>query len=151
MGSYVGLSAAIRLPDIIKKVITLGTKFEWSIESSEREVKMLDPNIIEIKVAQFAKKLEEEHHPNDWKQLMLKTGRMMINMGKGSKLKDENLRSIYQPVIVGIGSLDHMVSFEESEYASNLMPNSKIINLEGVKHSLEKNDVNDLANFIISN
>ena len=112
---------------------------------------MLDPNIIEIKVAHFAKKLKEEHHPNDWKELMLKTGRMMISMGKGAKLKDEDLMSINQPVIIGIGSLDHMVSFEESEYASNLIPNSKIIKLDGVKHPIEKNEVIDLGNFIISN
>jgi esterase/lipase len=151
LGGYVGLSAALRIPDIIKKVITLGTKFEWSVESSEKEVKMLDPNIIEIKVAQFAKKLKEEHHPNDWKELMLKTGRMMINMGKGSKLKDEDLKSINQPVIIGIGSLDNMVSFEESEYAHKLIPNSKIIRLDGVNHSIVKNDIQNLVTFITSN
>ena len=151
MGGYVGLNTALKYPSIVKKVITLGTKFDWSIESSEREVKMLDPNKIEVKVAQFADKLKKEHHPNDWKEVMLKTARMMINMGKGSKLKDEELKSIYQPVIIGVGSLDKMVSFEESEYASNLIPNSKILKLDGVKHSIEKNDIQDLVTFITSN
>ena len=47
MGGYVGLNTALNFPDRINSIVTLGTKFDWSIESASKEIKMLNPEIIE--------------------------------------------------------------------------------------------------------
>ena len=42
MGGYVALHLAVHHPERIKSIFTLATKFEWSEESTAREVKMLN-------------------------------------------------------------------------------------------------------------
>jgi len=121
------------------------------MESAEREVKMLNLIKIEEKLPLFAKKLKHEHYPQNWKVVMEKTARMMSNMGKGAKLIDSDLKKIHQNVIIGIGSLDNMVSYEESEYASGLLPNSELIKLEGVQHPIDKIRADVLIDYIRSN
>ncbi|MEM7163468.1 MAG: alpha/beta fold hydrolase [Bacteroidota bacterium] len=148
MGGYVALNAAIKIPEKIEKVLTLGTKFKWDMESAEIEVNRLNPSKIEEKIPHFAEKLRQEHSPQDWKQMMNKTADMMMNMAKGARLMDNDFKRINQEVIVGIGSLDNMVSYEESNYVSNLLPKAKLISLEGVKHPIDKIETDQLINYI---
>ncbi len=150
MGGYVALNAALQIPEKIKKVITLGTKFDWSIASAEKEVKLLNPVVIEEKVPKFAQKLSLEHQPEDWKSVMQKTAQMMMSMAKGAKLMDIDFKIIDIPVVLGIGSLDHMVSYEETEHVAKLLPNSELIHLEGVKHPIDVVNKELLLNYITS-
>lgn len=151
MGGYVALNTALKMPRKINKVFTLGTKFNWSMESAEAEVKMLNPIKIKEKIPLFAERLRNVHSPQDWKKVMIMTSEMMINMAKGAKLFDADFKRINQNVVIGIGSLDKMVSYEESKYVSNLLPNAKLIELEGVKHPIETIGTNELINYIMSN
>lgn len=151
MGGYVALNVALTNPKKVTKIITLGTKFNWSIESAEKEIKLLNPTIIEEKVPLFAKRLQQVHFPQNWKTVMNKTAKMMVNMANGAQLKESDFIKINQNVIIGIGSLDTMVSYEESEYVSRLLPNSKLIKLEGVEHPIDKIKTDDLINYIRSN
>ena len=151
MGGYVALNTALKIPEKISQITTLGTKFNWDMESAERETMMLDPIKIEEKVPHFAAKLKEDHYPLDWKSVMEKTATMMLNMAKGAKLTDDNFKKIIHPVTIGIGDMDNMVSYEESKLVSNLLPNAKLIKLKGVKHPIDKIDVKELTNYIIEN
>jgi len=151
MGGYVALNTSLKIPEKINKIITLGTKFKWDMESAEREIKMLDPVKIEEKVPSFAEKLKKEHDPLDWKVVMEKTAKMMVNMAKGDKLNDSDFKRIAQNVVIGIGDLDNMVSYEESEYVSTLLPNSKLVKLEGVKHPIDSIRIDELIHYIKSN
>ena len=151
MGGYVALNTALNIPGKISKISTLGTKFKWDVESAEKEVKMLDPVKVEEKVPQFAKKLEEVHHPLDWKTVMNKTAKMMMKMGEGAKLTDQDLKQIKIPVTIGIGSLDKMVTLEESEMVSKLIPGAQLIKLNGVKHPIETIETKQLIDYIVSN
>ena len=151
MGGYVALHLALHHPDKIKKIVTLGTKFQWDPESAQKEVRMLNPAKIEEKVPHFAKALEKIHAPGDWKEVMEKTAKMMIGMAEGAKLTDDDLKKIGHEAVIGIGSLDNMVTSAESEHAASLLPNAHLVKLEGVPHPIEKVDVEVLAAYIISN
>lgn len=151
MGGYVALNAALKVPQKIKKIITLGTKFDWSVATAEKEVKLLNPVVIEEKLPKFAQKLSLEHQPEDWKVIMEKTAQMMLGMANGAKLKDADFKVIDIPVTLGLGSLDHMVSYDETEHVAKLLPNSKLVQLEGVKHPIDMVDKELLLNFIFSN
>ena len=148
MGGYVALSAALKKPEAIGKIITLGTKFDWSAEAAAQEVKMLNPEKVEDKIPVFAEKLKDEHAPQDWKVLMTKTAEMMINMGNGARLMEDDFTKIQHEVKLGWASLDHMVTREETEKIAQLLPHANMEVIEGVKHLLESVDVEVLVNFI---
>ena len=94
--------------------------------------------------------LKERHDPLDWKIVMNKTATMMTSMARGKKLSDEAFKKINQPVVIGIGSEDRMVSFEETEYGTPLSTNGKLIRLEGVKLTIEHKEHPKLIVYIIS-
>jgi len=148
MGGYVALHLAKKHSELVDKIVTLGTKFNWSLEAAQQEVKMLNPDKIEEKVPAFAKYLQELHQPNDWKEVMQKTASMMLALANGKKLTDDDLTQIQHKVLIGIGSLDTMVTIAESENAASQLPNASLRIIDDVKHPIEKVDANILATVI---
>ena len=61
MGGYVALWLARFYPDRVGKIFTLGTKLKWNDEEAEKEIKMLNPEKVELKVPAFAQQLAERH------------------------------------------------------------------------------------------
>lgn len=151
MGGYVALNVALKMPQKVKKIWTLGTKFQWDLASAEKEVKLLNPTKVKEKVPQFADKLMQAHHPQDWESIMHKTAEMMLNMANGARLKDDDFKQIDTEVVIGLGSLDNMVTEEESAYISKLLPNAKLVQLENVKHPIDQIETEILVNYIRSN
>ncbi|WP_298513563.1 alpha/beta hydrolase [uncultured Kordia sp.] len=148
MGGYVALTLAKKRPEMVDAIITLGTKFNWSLESAQQEVKMLNPEKIEEKIPAFAKRLHELHQPNDWKEVMHKTAAMMLALANGKKLTNADLQQIPHKVLVGIGALDNMVTVAESENAATQLPNATLKVIDEVKHPIEKVDINVLTTVI---
>ena len=54
MGGYVALLWAAQNPGRVASVTTLGTKFIWTTETLEKELKKLEPVTMEEKVPEFA-------------------------------------------------------------------------------------------------
>ena len=136
MGGYVALNTALHSPYRIKTILTLGTKFNWSLDSAQKQIKMLDPEIIEEKVPHFAKHLESIHGQS-WKEVLGKTANMMLNMGKGNRLEKSDIKKIDHNIVLGLGSLDNMVSEEETINTSSLLQTARMEILDGVKHPIE--------------
>jgi len=150
MGGYVALTHAIQHPNRLGKIITLGTKFDWTPSTASHEVKQLDPNLIELKVPKFAEKLRKEHAPLDWKSIVNKTAEMIIDLGSGSGILEEKFSELPQKVLICRGSDDVMVSRVESQRAANLISNASYLELENISHSIEKADSTILTSAIIS-
>ncbi len=148
MGGYVALTLAKKHPEKVGQIMTLGTKFNWSVESAQQEIKMLNPSTIEEKVPAFAKRLQELHQPNDWKEVMHKTAEMMLDLANGKKLTSSDLQEIPHKTLIAIGSLDNMVTLEESENAAAQLPNGTLQIVESVKHPIEKVDLSLVASVI---
>ena len=148
MGGYVALNLALTHPNLVNKIITLGTKFNWSKESAEQQVKMLNPDVIEQKVPKFAESLRIKHAPQDWKTLMRKTADMMINLGNGDAMTTEDFSRIEHEVLICVGSEDNMVTHEESAEVASHLKNGKLKIIEGFKHPIETVDKNKLAEII---
>ncbi len=145
MGGYVALNVAKANPKLMNRIMTLGTKFDWTMESAKREVKMLNPEKIEEKVPKFAEKLKKDHYPEDWKKVMKSTASMMIGMAEEKRLTDSDLRFIGNEVLVGIGEKDEMVTLEESKKASKELPNGRLKIIEELRHPIALADANLLA------
>ncbi|MDA9773676.1 alpha/beta hydrolase, partial [Saprospiraceae bacterium] len=148
MGGYVALNLANHSPSLVSKIMTLGTKFDWSKESSKKEIKMLNPSLILEKVPAYAEALKVVHSANSWKDVVNKTAQMMLNMGNGERLEDVILESIPHEVLIGIGNKDRMVSIEESDRCAKLLPNGNLKVIDNFVHPLDKIDAKELATII---
>lgn len=150
MGGYVALSFAKKYPEKIGRIIILATKFNWTPETATKEVKMLNPIIIEEKVPKFAAMLKARHAPADWKMVLNKTADMMIGLGNGNALTENDLNQLENEIVISVGDADKMVSIDESSWAVEKLPNGKLLILEGVEHPIEKVDKHKLSEMIVN-
>ncbi|MGZ4055265.1 MAG: alpha/beta fold hydrolase [Bacteroidia bacterium] len=148
MGGYAAMFLAKHHPEKVNKIFTLATKFLWSPEIAEKEIKMLDAKKIEEKIPAFAKALSNRHLPNDWKTVLQKTSDMMIDLGKNNPLNLSDYAAIEQPVLVGVGDKDAMVTLEETIDVYRKLKNANLIVLPDTQHPIEKVNVKRLSNEI---
>ncbi|MEY8759908.1 alpha/beta fold hydrolase [Chryseobacterium tongliaoense] len=137
MGGYVALCYALKHPENVNSIMTLGTKFDWTEEQAVKESKMLDPETILSKIPKYAEQLEAQHG-SQWKQLLPAIADMMIALGKNPPLKNDYLSTISIPVQIMIGDKDNMVSLEESAGVYRAIPNAKLAVLPDTKHPMDK-------------
>lgn len=138
MGGYAALYLAKDDPELISKIFTLGTKFAWNKETSEKESSMLDANKIEEKIPMFAKALKSRHGINGWKTVLINTAEMMNSLGEDPLLRSEDLKKVECKVSIAVGDNDNMVSIEESKAASESLKNGSFMILTDTLHPIEK-------------
>lgn len=145
MGGYVALKLASKHPNLVDRVFTYATKFDWTPESADREIKMLDPDKILEKVPQFAAALEQMHAPLSWKENMTKTAAMMVDLGNGSGISDNELQCVQHKVMIGIGDKDQMVSIEESKRIADILTQGELNVFKDFQHPIEKINIVELS------
>ncbi len=145
MGGYVALKVAQSNPDLIGKIFTLGTKFDWNPLSADRETQKLNPEIIVEKVPAFAQRLRALHEPNDWRELVDKTKKLMLTLGHNPLLSKTELLEITNDCVIALGDEDNMVTQEETEWAVNHLHFGSLKLLPQTPHPIEKVDVNLLS------
>lgn len=148
MGGYVALYLAKNHPEKVGKIITLGTKLNWTPEVAAKETKMLDAAKMEEKIPAFAEILKTRHYPNDWKMVLEKTAYMMVAMGNNNVLSDEDFKLIQHPVKLLLADNDEMVSEEETKHVTNLLPHATFEVLPNSKHPIEKVDTDALLGIV---
>ncbi|MGO3182212.1 MAG: alpha/beta fold hydrolase [Aequorivita sp.] len=147
MGGYVALNVAKEHPLLINDIVTLGTKFDWTKSFAEKEVKMLNPEQIQIKVPNFADRIEQLHGEN-WKIVVSRTAGMMTNLGDSPNLNQNDFEHIKNRSLICLGELDKMSTIEESEKVANWMPNANFQSIPNFKHPIEAVSNNKLASII---
>lgn len=144
MGGYVALYLAKNYPEKIESVITLATKFQWDKDIARREIKMLQPHIIEEKFPTFAQQLSQRHKPTDWKIVLEKTAKMMLEMGSSTPLQPDDFKAIQCSVMLMLGDRDKMVTLVETVEVYKLLPTSQLAILPKTNHPIEQVDVDDI-------
>ena len=140
MGGYVALYLAKHFPEKINKIVTLATKFNWTKESSEKEVKFLDPKVIEEKIPKYADALVNRHGIERWEEVLNKTAEMMLNLGRDPELSEADFNAIQHEVKITVGAKDEMVTVAESSHAQGLLQNGKLHVFPEFQHPIEKVD-----------
>lgn len=148
MGGYVALFVESLYPGTFKKIVTLGTKYEWSEEIAAKEVKMLRPDVIEQKVPAFAQQLASRHGDTFWKDVLHKTAAMLLDLGKHPLLTPSTLQQIFCPTMLLLGDKDNMVLKDETQFVANTLSNCEFQILPNTTHPIEQVDVSVLATMI---
>lgn len=148
MGGYVAMYLARHYPEKIGRVMTLGTKYNWNEATAGKEVKRLNPELIEEKVPAFARLLQDRHAANDWKEVVIRTAQLIEDLGHQSLLKHQDYAQIPSPCMLMMGDRDNMVSFQETIEVYNALPEAQLTVLPDTAHPLEKADVPLLAYYI---
>lgn len=141
MGGYVALWLASLHPQRLGKIVTLGTKFDWSVESAVKEIKKMNAEKIEEKVPAFAELLRQRHAPNDWKGVLSKTSDLMASLGEKPLLYENNLGEIKSSVRVLLGDQDDMADQNFSRQVVGWLPNGNFELLPNTPHPIEKVDL----------
>lgn len=147
MGGYVALYLAHHQSNLLGNIITLGTKFEWTPEISQKEIKMLNTKTIIEKVPKFAEALQKRHG-NNWELLLQKTAEMMLSLGNKNALSLDDFTSIENNVLIGLADKDTMVTLNETTSAYKQLKNGSMYMLPNTKHPIETINVGLLAKII---
>lgn len=147
MGGYVALYLESQKPNLIGKIATLATKFDWTPDGAIKEAAMLNPETIQQKVPHFAEALQKRHGEN-WIALLNKTAEMMKALGDSPLLNDEVLNTIESPVLLGLGDKDSMVRLDETRKVFAALPTSNMYMLPNTKHPIEGVNVELLVSIL---
>ncbi|MEH6763457.1 MAG: alpha/beta hydrolase [Aequorivita antarctica] len=148
MGGYAALNLTLKHPNLVEKIMTLGTKFDWTPTFAEKEVKMLNPDTIQMKVPVFAERLKQLHGTENWKKVVLKTAQMMRDLGENPIFKEEDFQKINTPTLICLGELDTMSTQLESKNVSNWLQNGQFLEIENLKHPIEIAPVDKIISII---
>ena len=149
MGGYAGVLFAKNYPESVDKIMTYGTKWDWTEETAAKEAGMLIPEKMEEKIPAFVKVLQQRFDPVDWKEIVLKTASMMLALGQNPPLTQKSCWEITHEICVSVGSHDQMAAPEFSTHVSSWFPNGSYVEWEGWGHPIEKVEVSQLADKII--
>lgn len=148
MGGYVALYVSLIAPTAFKKIITLATKFDWTPQSAQKEVQLLHPETIAMKVPKYAAQLAQHFAPHDWKQALPLTADLMLSLGAHPLVTTETVSSINTPVCVGVGDKDTMVSLDETLSIYKALPKGSLYVLPDTPHPVERVNVKMMAALI---
>jgi len=148
LGGYAALYCARHHPGMIESIFTLATKFSWTQESAAAEVKMLQPEIMEQKIPVYVETLKQRHGDAHWKEVVLQTAAMMMEMGNKNPLTDDDFKKISIPVLLSRGDQDKMVTEAETAHVRQLIKGSNMITFPDTPHPFEKVNVSTLAESI---
>jgi pimeloyl-ACP methyl ester carboxylesterase len=140
MGGYAALTAAAMQPELFEGVLTLGTKFDWSAETLEKELKQLVPDKIREKVPQLASLLEARHGIR-WPELVEATAGMMQQLSLNYIDIESGWKNLHVPVRLMLGDQDKMVTQEETKRIAALLPCAEMKILSDTPHPMERVNV----------
>jgi len=140
MGGYCAALCEKIKPNTFERIITLGTKWEWSPEIAQKETSKLDIGFLKEKAPAFIDRMIDYHGEDKLEMLFSSIKNVMIDLGNRPPLL--GLEGITIPIEIYRGDTDRMVSKEESEKFANTNSLAKHLELPETKHAFEEVDEN---------
>ena len=141
MGGYAALLFAAKHPERVASVATLGTKFLWDEAGLQRELRMLDPDVMVEKVPAFAKKLAAMHGELRWRKLVSATAKSMAELAASPLLTDAVIARIECPVLLCVGDADATAVVADTQAFAQLLKQHEVAILPNTRHAFDGVDL----------
>ena len=138
MGGYVGFHLCVHSPARVKSLHTLGTFFDWDVETSKRMLTELDAEVIAAKVPKYAAALDARHTATGWREVVQRTADLIERTGTAPPLTREHLHAIQQPVRIGVGDRDQLTPVGATAELAAAFPNGELIVFPRTGHPIER-------------
>lgn len=145
MGGYAAVLFAARYPERVASVVTLGTIFTFTPEGLQKELRMLDPDVMEQKVPAFAAKLAEQHGVAHWRQVVTGIAARMADLAHSPLITTDVIQRVECPVRCLVGDADSSAGPERTRLFADQLPKATSKVLPTTRHPFEDVDLNTLV------
>lgn len=144
MGGYAAMLYAARHPELVKSVVTLGTKYVWTDEGLQKELRMLNPEVMEQKVPAFAQALAHSHGVDRWKEVVHAIARSMSELAASPLLTHEVCGLIQCPTMLCVGEKDTTAIPADTQRFAEGVKGAEVLVLPATPHPFERVDLDAL-------
>lgn len=147
LGGYIALYHAHHHPGVLGRIVTLGTKYEWTPKTVEEQFGFLDVQKIKTEIPQLQQSFAQLHGER-WEELVIKTRRFVEQLGDDPPIDEPFCKRIFNPVLILRGDKDRMVGTHESESVATWLPHGRFETLTETPHPIERVDMDRLSRVI---
>jgi pimeloyl-ACP methyl ester carboxylesterase len=144
MGGYAALLYAAKHPERVESVVTLGTKLLWTDEGLQKELRKLDPDLMEAKVPAFANALAELHGRDRWHNVVNAIAKSMSELAAAPLLTPEICSRIECQVLLCVGDGDTTAVPHDTRIFASGLKRANVHVLRNTRHPFEEVDMNAL-------
>lgn len=145
MGGYAAMLYAAKHPGRVRSVVTLGTKYLWTSEGLQRELRMLDPDAMEAKVPAFTRMLAEVHGSDRWRILVAAVAKSMTELAAVPLLTEAIKARIQCPVLLCVGELDTTAIPHDTRAFAEGIRKVEVRTLPNTRHPFESVEIDALV------
>ncbi|QQR86127.1 MAG: alpha/beta fold hydrolase [Flavobacteriales bacterium] len=144
MGGYAALLFAAKHPERVLSVVTLGTKYLWTPEGLQKELRMLNPDTMLAKVPAFADGLLRAHGAAHWRAVVDAVARNMKELAADPLLTKALLDRIVRPVLVCVGEQDTTAVPHDTRVFASALKHARVEVLPDARHPIDSVALDDL-------
>ncbi len=144
MGGYAALLYAAKHPERVESVVTIGTKLLWTDDGLQKELRKLDPDMMEAKVPAFASALAEVHGPDRWRDVVHAIAKSMSELAASPLLGQEVCDRIQCHVLLCVGDGDTTAVPHDTRIFCSGLKRANVEVLRNTRHPFEEVDLNAL-------
>lgn len=144
MGGYAALLYAARYPGRVESVVTVGTKLLWTDEGLQKELRKLDPDMMEAKVPAFAQALAHAHGAERWRAVVLAIAKAMSDLAASPLLTKDLVDRIQCPVLLCVGDGDTTAVPHDTRVFASGLRHARVEVLANTRHPFDEVDLDVL-------
>ena len=145
MGGYAAMLYAAGHPERVRSVVTVGTKYLWTAEGLQKELRMLNPDAMATKVPAFAEALAAAHGASRWRDLVSAIAQSMRDLAASPLLTAQVCARVQCPVLLCVGDGDTTAVPEDTHTFALNVPQVRVQVLPNTKHPFDTVDHARLA------
>jgi pimeloyl-ACP methyl ester carboxylesterase len=141
LGGYVGMYLAQHHPEKVLSLFTMGTKWDWTEVSAQKETAFLNPAKMQEKVPKFTAQLAAIHGETRWVATVNAVRNFMLESGKSPIFSEADFKNIQIPVMIGVGDRDVTGNLDATIKVYRALPNAQFFVAPNTPHAFERADI----------
>jgi pimeloyl-ACP methyl ester carboxylesterase len=141
LGGFVGMYLARHYPEKVLSLFTMGTKWDWTEVSAQKETAFLNPVKMQEKVPKFTTQLAAIHGETRWITTVNAVRDFMLASAKHPVFSEADYKSVQIPVMIGIGDRDVTANLDATINVYRALPNAQFFVAPNTPHPFERVDI----------